>query len=533
MADGTDSGFSEGQSSGPGGSSGPISPDLDPLNITTSTVDLEESLDMGAETPLDCGPTPRSFYTLFTDGEGDPKSTGDDITTLTQSSLAGLRLDDALASDVHDLFVTVDDPEKHITNMESYITYRVTTKTTRSDYDSHEYVVRRRYQDFLWLRERLEATNPTHLIPPLPEKHSFRRLDRFSPEFLKTRQAALQKFLSRIVDHPTLSFNENLTIFLTAKELASHRKQAQGIMGKMGSSMRSMAAGYMLKNRSPEYATMQEYVNTFGAKMGTIDRINQRLLKEMTDYQQDLREFGPVFTLWSNSETELAPAMLGMASGVEKCEKALDQQISDQEHVFAPPVKEYILYAEAMKAVLKRRDSIQMEYELTVEDLSRKRNDREQLKMSDQSYSLGAFLGKDPEEVRQQKRTKLDSQIEELLKQVEVSNDSVECANADLKADLERWHRNKRRDVKEVFSELCDRNIQYYQECLSAWEETLQEINQKSELETASTLATPTSSCPDTPNLATPTSSITPPLPATPTKGGTEGGAAEGQGGTQ
>ncbi|XP_035700048.1 sorting nexin-30-like isoform X4 [Branchiostoma floridae] len=513
MADGTDSGFSEGQSSGPGGSSGPISPDLDPLNITTSTVDLEESLDMGAE--------------------GDPKSTGDDITTLTQSSLAGLRLDDALASDVHDLFVTVDDPEKHITNMESYITYRVTTKTTRSDYDSHEYVVRRRYQDFLWLRERLEATNPTHLIPPLPEKHSFRRLDRFSPEFLKTRQAALQKFLSRIVDHPTLSFNENLTIFLTAKELASHRKQAQGIMGKMGSSMRSMAAGYMLKNRSPEYATMQEYVNTFGAKMGTIDRINQRLLKEMTDYQQDLREFGPVFTLWSNSETELAPAMLGMASGVEKCEKALDQQISDQEHVFAPPVKEYILYAEAMKAVLKRRDSIQMEYELTVEDLSRKRNDREQLKMSDQSYSLGAFLGKDPEEVRQQKRTKLDSQIEELLKQVEVSNDSVECANADLKADLERWHRNKRRDVKEVFSELCDRNIQYYQECLSAWEETLQEINQKSELETASTLATPTSSCPDTPNLATPTSSITPPLPATPTKGGTEGGAAEGQGGTQ
>ncbi|XP_078575563.1 sorting nexin-30-like isoform X4 [Branchiostoma floridae x Branchiostoma japonicum] len=513
MADGTDSGFSEGQSSGPGGSSGPISPDLDPLNITTSTVDLEESLDMGAE--------------------GDQKSTGDDITALTQSSLAGLRLDDALASDVHDLFVTVDDPEKHITNMESYITYRVTTKTTRSDYDSHEYVVRRRYQDFLWLRERLEATNPTHLIPPLPEKHSFRRLDRFSPEFLKTRQAALQKFLSRIVDHPTLSFNENLTIFLTAKELASHRKQAQGIMGKMGSSMRSMAAGYMLKNRSPEYATMQEYVNTFGAKMGTIDRINQRLLKEMTDYQQDLREFGPVFTLWSNSETELAPAMLGMASGVEKCEKALDQQISDQEHVFAPPVKEYILYAEAMKAVLKRRDSIQMEYELTVEDLSRKRNDREQLKMSDQSYSLGAFLGKDPEEVRQQKRTKLDSQIEELLKQVEVSNDSVECANADLKADLERWHRNKRRDVKEVFSELCDRNIQYYQECLSAWEETLQEINQKSELETASTLATPTSSCPDTPNLATPTSSITPPLPATPTKGGTEGGAAEGQGGTQ
>lgn len=60
-----------------------------------------------------------------------------------------------------------------------------------------------------------------HSQQPLPEKHSM-KLDRFSPEFLKTRQRALNKFVSRIAEHPTLSFNEYFKIFLTAKAWVIH-----------------------------------------------------------------------------------------------------------------------------------------------------------------------------------------------------------------------------------------------------------------------------------------------------------------------
>ena len=38
-------------------------------------------------------------------------------------------------------------------------------QTTRQEFDAEEYKVRRRYQDFLWLRKRLEESNPTHIIP--------------------------------------------------------------------------------------------------------------------------------------------------------------------------------------------------------------------------------------------------------------------------------------------------------------------------------------------------------------------------------
>lgn len=43
-------------------------------------------------------------------------------------------------------------------------------QTTRIEFDLPEYCVRRRYQDFDWLRMKLEESQPTHLIPVGPEK---------------------------------------------------------------------------------------------------------------------------------------------------------------------------------------------------------------------------------------------------------------------------------------------------------------------------------------------------------------------------
>nr|XP_006813092.1 PREDICTED: sorting nexin-30-like [Saccoglossus kowalevskii] len=379
--------------------------------------------------------------------------------------------------ETRDLFVTVDDPEKHTGSMgSSYVTYRIIVKTTRSSFDDSEYLVRRRYQDFLWLRNRLEDTQPTHLIPPLPEKHSLRRFDHFSPEFLKTRQKALNKFLTRIADHPVLSFNSNFQIFLTAKawELTARKKQGPGILSRMGDSVRNVAATYMLKSRSPEYTMMGEYIQTFGEKMGTINRVAERLAKEKQDYHAELGEYSPVFSLWSNSETELADTMTSLATCIEKCQDATQELIDEQEQLFLPTIKEYLLYADSVKSVLKKRDSIQVEYELTQEDSIKKKNEREQVKISDQSYSIGSMMGKTPDEVKEQKTLKLEKTIDELDKQVEFLHDKTECANEDLKADLDRWHKNKRKDFKELFIGLADREIQFYHNTLSAWEEVIQ-----------------------------------------------------------
>lgn len=48
----------------------------------------------------------------------------------------------------------------------------------------------------------------------------------------------------------------------------------------MADSFHNMSASYMMKNRSAEFITMNEYVNTFSDKIAVLDRISQRIVKE-------------------------------------------------------------------------------------------------------------------------------------------------------------------------------------------------------------------------------------------------------------
>ncbi|XP_035827474.1 sorting nexin-30 isoform X2 [Aplysia californica] len=409
----------------------------------------------------------------------------------SSSLIANFRLDDDYDGETRDLFIVVDDPEKHTSTLEAYITFRVTTKTSRTEFEGTEFSVRRRYNDFLWIRQRLEEKHPTHLVPPLPEKHSLKRLDRFSTEFLKVRQAALQKFLTRVADHPVLSFDTCFQIFLTAKawEFQAHKKQGSGFLTRVSDSLHNMSASYMMKNRPPEFASMHDYMTLLQDKLGVMDRIAQRVAKEQNDYMAELLEWGPCYTLWANSEDHLTGALLTMSKSVDECLKYVKELIDDTDTRFAQPLKEYLLYSECIKTVLRRRDAIQNEYDMVVDELAKRKDDKDNIKTSDQTYSIGALLGKDPEDVKQQKHDKLEVQIADLVHQMESLNDRTVVANADLKADMERWHKHKQRDMRETFMCLADMQISYYEKCLAVWENTIRAIQNNDHIQLPSTAA--------------------------------------------
>ncbi|XP_002188268.4 sorting nexin-30 [Taeniopygia guttata] len=378
-----------------------------------------------------------------------PNGTPVDTSSPASSSslLNRLQLDDDLDVETRDLFVTVDDPKKHVCTMETYITYRVTTKTTRAEFDLPEYSVRRRYQDFDWLRNKLEESQPTHLIPPLPEKFVVKGVvDRFSEEFVETRRKALDKFLKRITDHPVLSFNEHFNVFLTAKDLNAYKKQGMALLSKMGESVKYVTGGYKLRTRPLEFAAIGDYLDTFSLKLGTIDRIAQRIIKEQLEYLVELREYGPVYSTWGGLEVELSEPLEGVSACIGNCCTALEELSEDMTEDFLPVLREYILYAESMKNVLKKRDQVQAEYEAKLEAVALKREDRPKVPAD-----------------------------------VEKCQDRVECFNADLKADMERWQNNKRQDFRQLLMGMADKNIQYYEKCLTAWESIIPLLQDKPE----------------------------------------------------
>ncbi|PWN45141.1 hypothetical protein IE81DRAFT_320754 [Ceraceosorus guamensis] len=103
---------------------------------------------------------------------------------------------------------------------EAFISYGIRAETNLSHFTRTRLTTRRRFQDFVFLRDNLKRDFPACLVPPLPDKHRLEYLtgDRFSVEFIERRQADLQLFLERTCRHPTLQRAQLLRTFLESTE---------------------------------------------------------------------------------------------------------------------------------------------------------------------------------------------------------------------------------------------------------------------------------------------------------------------------
>lgn len=93
--------------------------------------------------------------------------------------------------------VFVGDPKKHKSNLDSFITYLVTTKTFNDGVKINESNVRRRYNDFVWLKNVLDAKYPYNIIAPLPAKHTFSKklhVVADGGEFIRRRMIGKRKY---------------------------------------------------------------------------------------------------------------------------------------------------------------------------------------------------------------------------------------------------------------------------------------------------------------------------------------------------
>ena len=88
----------------------------------------------------------------------------------------------------------------------TFITYEVMT-------ESQEWLVRRRFSDFEWLRNILCKCFPRLVVPPLPGKKIGNR--RFEEDFILKRMMFLQKFIDGIMENESFKTNEGLVAFLS------------------------------------------------------------------------------------------------------------------------------------------------------------------------------------------------------------------------------------------------------------------------------------------------------------------------------
>jgi hypothetical protein len=120
-------------------------------------------------------------------------------------------------TDKEGIVVKVSSPEKKEGGIfsKSYVSYLVET-------EPFDFKTRKRYSDFLWLRNTLSLLYSHCVIPPLCKKNY---VDRFSEVLINKRMRSIEKFFEGLLVHPLIKNSQILYDFLSIeKETDFHNK---------------------------------------------------------------------------------------------------------------------------------------------------------------------------------------------------------------------------------------------------------------------------------------------------------------------
>jgi sorting nexin-7/30 len=283
------------------------------------------------------------------------------------------------------------------------------------------------------------------------------------------RQRGLKKFLERIASHPVLSFNNSFFQFLTISDekLPELRKETSGLLSRFSDSLHASVAAMMLKNPDAQFANTSEYIENLRKQLGEVRRIEESITNEQTELLSSMKQLSMALQGWLTVDSDLMGILSQATHCTDKQIQSLETSVAGIEPSALQPLKEYYLYTDSVKQVLKRRDAIQMDYELALDELAKKEEELENARSAGQ----------------QEKVTTLEEKVKEVADGVDHKSDCVDVANTDLRAELDRWHSYKRTDMKEIFTDIADRQISFYQKSQEALKEAIEQLAKEDEAE--------------------------------------------------
>ncbi|KAL7266217.1 Sorting nexin, cytoplasm-to-vacuole targeting pathway/endosomal sorting [Rhizina undulata] len=295
--------------------------------------------------------------------------------------------------------------------------------------------VRRRYSEFESLRKNLSLLHPCLIVPPIPEKHQVsdyvtaptsakenvniiehrkRMLGVFLNRCRRMKEIRGDSVFRRFLD-PNASWSEVLTsppistlpkhhlkapplnpanpspahAHLPVPSTSAKLKQAPSPPppSQDGSYNRFPPLDHSLSESEldPYFTTYEATTRTYEALLtGSIERVNRRILKRLSELSLDYHELGARYNAFSLSE----PANL--AAAIEKIGQAADRSYIATEFLadelgsgFAEPLRESAQFANVVQKVLRYRVLKRVQEEMTKDLLQQKRALLENLERSE------------------------------------------------------------------------------------------------------------------------------------------------------
>lgn len=401
------------------------------------------------------------------------------------------------------LITTVKDPVKELAETkDAYVSYLVTAKTNLPIFSTPNPSSRRRFQDFVFLRDNLVRDFPACVVPALPGKHRLEYItgDRFSPEFMERRRLDLHRFLQRLSRHPTLQRSTLVRAFFESTEWHVHMHQhiahppgpepSPGIIDNISDTL--LNAFSRVRKPDERFLSMRENVDKFEEGLNTSERLWNRVRSRTSDGNPESAE-----DLTADYH-DLAVAVQGLGF--------LESGITDPLNHFSNTLLEFsallrhttqtttdpflihlhslLTYSHANRAVLKLRDQKQLDFEELSDYLSGVTAERDRLAAVISGHAgstglgIGAFLkdrvdairGADDDRTRVERMKKLDVKIKELQDAVTTAHETSDAFSDETLREQAVFQYAKESEMKEMLGNLAEGQIEFYKAAMEEWE---------------------------------------------------------------
>ncbi|RSH86720.1 intercellular trafficking and secretion [Apiotrichum porosum] len=385
--------------------------------------------------------------------------------------------------------IDVKEPVKeHEGSKDMYVSYAVQTKTNVPTFKDQSPIVRRRFQDFVFLHDQLQKSFPACVIPPIPDKHRLEYIkgDRFSSEFVEKRRLDLQRFVDRIASHPTLQRSQIVIDFLTTEEwtVVKHKHIANPPPESHSSLMDSLSDGLVnmfTRVRKPDarFVDMNDGLERFEDGLGQVERLVARSKNRVDDYQDMAAAYQGLGYLESGITEPLnrfAEKMLDFSTLLKHQNQASVEPFLQQTHSL-------LQYSGAHRATIKLRDQKQLDFEELSAYLSAVAGERDRLAALSSGHTgapvgLGTYLrdqvdklrGTDDIHTRRERMRKLDGRIKELQEAVTTAHETSDAFSDEVLKEHAVFELNKQQEMKEMLGRYADGQVEMLQRAMDDWD---------------------------------------------------------------
>ncbi|XP_077129468.1 sorting nexin-4 [Ranitomeya variabilis] len=370
---------------------------------------------------------------------------------------------------------------KNAMNMqETYTAYLIETRLLDAHGEGHSSLdcLWRRYSEFELLRSYLCVTYPFVVVPPLPEKRAefvWHKLsaDNMDPDFVERRRIGLENFLLRVACHPVLCHDKIFTSFLNQESGWKEALNEAGLQGKADSRLKSLSATFRVRNPDKRFTELKHYSDELQSVISHLLRVRARVADRLYGVYKVHGNYGRVFSEWSAIEKEMGDGLQSAGHHMDVYAASIDDILEEEEH-YADQLKEYLFYAEALRAVCRKHELMQYDLEMSALDLVSKKQQCEELATGTvRTFSLkgmtSKLFGQETPEQRESKIKQLEEQIEEGEEQLKVQNEDSRDFVQNAWLEIERFKDQKNRDLKEALINYAVMQISMCKKGIQAW----------------------------------------------------------------